>query len=45
MHALSDRAAGAAAAELNFDEGLAMLVQREIDWREGKRLARLLKAA
>jgi len=45
VHALADQATTAAAAELAFDERLAMLVQREIDWRDGKRLARLLKAA
>jgi DNA replication protein DnaC len=45
VHALSDQASSAAAAVLAFDERLAMLVQREIDWRDGKRLARLLKAA
>ena len=45
VHALSDQATSAAASELAFDERLAMLVQREIDWRDGKRLARLLKAA
>ena len=43
--ALADQATTAAAAEMAFDERLAMLVQREIDWRDGKRLARLLKAA
>ena len=45
VHALADQATSAAAAELAFDERLAMLVQREIDWRDGKRLTRLLKAA
>ena len=45
LHALADQATSAAAAELAFDDRLAMLVQREIDWRDGKRLARLLKAA
>jgi DNA replication protein DnaC len=45
VHALSDQASSSAAAALAFDERLAMLVQREIDWRDGKRLARLLKAA
>ena len=45
VHALADQATTAAAAELAFEERLAMLVQREIDWRDGKRLARLLKAA
>ncbi|MEW5878921.1 MAG: ATP-binding protein [Pseudomonadota bacterium] len=28
-----------------FDERLGMLVQREIDWRDGERAARLLNAA
>ena len=45
VHALADQTTSAAAATLAFDERLAMLVQREIDWRDGKRLARLLKAA
>jgi DNA replication protein DnaC len=45
VHALADQATSAAAAALAFDERLALLVQREIDWRDGKRLARLLKAA
>lgn len=44
-HALSDQATSAAAGELASGGRLAMLVQREIDWRDGKRLARLLKAA
>lgn len=43
--ALQDPATSHAAAELDFDARLALLVQREIDWRDGKRLARLLKAA
>ena len=43
--ALADQATTAAAAEMAFEERLALLVQREIDWRDGKRLARLLKAA
>jgi DNA replication protein DnaC len=45
VHALADQASSSASAALAFDERLAMLVQREIDWRDGKRLARLLKAA
>lgn len=45
VHALADQATTAAAGELAFDDRLAMLVQREIDWRDGKRLTRLLKAA
>lgn len=43
--ALADHATSSAAAGLGFDERLSMLVQREIDWRDDKRLARLLKAA
>jgi DNA replication protein DnaC len=43
--ALNDQATRSAAAELGFEDRLAMLVQREVDWRDGKRLARLLKAA
>lgn len=45
IHALADQATRAAAASLAFEERLAMLVQREIDWRDAKRLTRLLKAA
>ena len=43
--ALADHATSSAAAELRFEERLALLVQREIDWRDDKRLTRLLKAA
>jgi len=43
--ALTDHATSRAAAELRFEERLALLVQREIDWRDDKRLTRLLKAA
>lgn len=45
VHAIADQATSAAAAGLGFEERLGMLVQREIDWRDGKRLERLLKAA
>ena len=45
VYALTDQATSASAGELAFDDRLAMLVQREIDWRDGKRVARLLKAA
>jgi DNA replication protein DnaC len=45
VQALADQATSTAACEMAFDERLAMLVQREIDWRDGRRLARLLKAA
>lgn len=44
VHAL-DGAAVVGDAALSFDERLAMLVQHEIDWRDAKRVARLLKAA
>lgn len=43
--ALGDQATSSAAAELGFDDRLSLLVQREIDWRDSKRLARILKAA
>lgn len=43
--ALADHATSSSAASLGFHERLSMLVQREIDWRDDKRLARLLKAA
>lgn len=45
IQALTDQASTAAAASLSFQERLALLVQREIDWRDGKRLTRLLKNA
>ena len=43
--ALTDAATQIAASELPFEQRLALLVQREVDWRDGKRLERLLKAA
>ncbi|MCC6533916.1 MAG: ATP-binding protein [Burkholderiales bacterium] len=45
LHALQDAATTSAAASLPFEERFALLVQREIDWRDAKRLERLLKAA
>lgn len=45
VHALQDPATTSAAACLPFEERLALLVQRELDWRDAKRLTRLLKAA
>lgn len=45
VHALNDQATSTAAAEMGFEDRLGLLVQREIDWRDGKRLTRLLKAA
>lgn len=43
--ALNDDASRAAAETLPFEQRLALLVQRELDWRDGKRVARLLKNA
>ena len=43
--AIEEQATSAAAAALSFDERLTMLVQREVDWRDDKRVTRLLKAA
>ena len=45
VHALQDAATSSATATLPFDERLALVVQREIDWRDAKRVERLLKAA
>jgi len=45
VYALQDPATVSAAASLPFEERLALLVQREVDWRDGKRLTKLLKAA
>lgn len=45
VHALQDAATTAAAATLPFEERLALVVQREVDWRDAKRIDRLLKAA
>jgi DNA replication protein DnaC len=43
--AMQDPVRTHAAADLDFHARLAMLVQHEVDWRDDKRLARLLKAA
>jgi len=45
LAALADSATAMAADTLPFEQRLTLLVQREIDWRDGRRLARLLKAA
>ena len=45
VHALEDQACSTSAAELPFDDRLTLLVQREIAWRDDRRVARLLKAA
>lgn len=41
----TDAATQASAAGLPFDQRPTLLVQRELDWRGGKRVARLLKNA
>ena len=41
----SNTAISTAAAGLSFDERLTLLVQREVAWREDRRVQRLLKAA
>lgn len=45
LAALHDEATSSAAHALPFAERLSLLVQREIDWRDERRLQRLLKAA
>lgn len=45
LAALSDGGTSAAAAALSFEDRLTLLVQREVDWRDDRRLKRLLKAA
>jgi DNA replication protein DnaC len=45
VRAIEDQARSAAAASLGFEERLTLLVQREVAWRDDRRVARLLKAA
>ena len=45
LRAIEDDATTTAAASLTFEQRLALLVQREVDWRDAKRLTRLLKLA
>ena len=45
VRAIEDQASSTAAAALSFDDRLTLLVQREIAWRDDRRVARLLKAA
>lgn len=45
VRAIQEQATSTAAAALGFDERLTMLVQREVAWRDGRRVERLLKAA
>ena len=45
VHAIEEQATSTAVAALGFDERLSMLVQREVAWRDARRVERLLKAA
>ena len=45
LAALNDPATAIATSELSFEQRLGLLVQREVDWRDGKRLTRLIKNA
>jgi DNA replication protein DnaC len=45
VHAIEEQATSVAASALGFDERLTLLVQREIAWRDDRRVQRLLKAA
>jgi DNA replication protein DnaC len=45
VRAIEEQATSTAASALGFDERLSLLVQREVAWRDERRLARLLKAA
>ena len=45
VRALEEQATSTAASTLGFDERFSMLVQRELAWRDGRRVERLLKTA
>jgi len=45
VRAIEEQASSTAAAGLSFDERLTLLVQREVAWRDDRRVQRLLKAA
>ena len=45
VRAIEEQATGTATAGLSFDERLTLLVQREVAWRDDRRVQRLLKAA
>jgi DNA replication protein DnaC len=45
VRAIEEQATSTAATALGFDERLTLLVQREVAWRDDRRLARILKAA
>lgn len=45
VHALEEQATSTVATALGFDERFGLLVQREVAWRDDRRVQRLLKAA
>ena len=45
VRAIEEQTTSTAAAALGFDDRFTLLVQREIAWRDDRRVARLLKAA
>ena len=45
VRAIEEQVISTAASALGFDERFSLLVQREMAWRDDRRLARLLKAA
>ncbi len=45
VRAIEEQTTSTAAATLGFDERLTLLVQREVAWRDDRRVERLLKAA
>ena len=45
VHAIEEQATSTAATALGFDERFDLLVQREVAWRDDRRVQRLLKAA
>lgn len=45
LRALEEQSTSTATAELSFEDRLTLLVQREVAWRDNRRVARLLKAA
>ena len=45
VRAIEEQATSTVATALGFDERLTMVVQREVAWRDDRRVARLLKAA
>jgi hypothetical protein len=45
VRAIEEQATSTAVSALSFDERLSLLVQREVAWRDDRRVERLLKAA